>query len=322
MNTVGFPISRKENENRRTLLPEDIKNIDTPKYIFLEKGYGLNLGYTDQEYINLGVNIVSRDEVLTKDIICDPKIGDADYIDKLKCQTIFGWVHAVQNRGITDILIKNELTAFAWEEMFDRGRHTFYRNNEIAGEAAIIHAFLLHGLFPYETKVAILGRGNIARGAMKILNYMGANISVYDRKTEQLFREELFNFDVIVNAITWDTTRKDHIIYQNDLKYLKKDTLIIDISCDKNGAIETSVPTTIENPTYVQNGITHYVVDHTPSLFYKTISKSLSSIVSYYINFLINNKVNDVLNNALIVKKGVIIDSKINDFQNRAFQVK
>ena len=44
--------------------------------------------------------------------------------------------------------------------------------------------------------------------------------------------------------------------------------MIIDISCDRNGGIETSIPTTIENPTYMVEGIRHYVVDHTPSLFY------------------------------------------------------
>lgn len=51
---------------------------------------------TDAEYAEYGVNIVSRDEVLQQDIICDPKIGDANYLEQLNNQTIFGWVHAVQ----------------------------------------------------------------------------------------------------------------------------------------------------------------------------------------------------------------------------------
>jgi N5-(carboxyethyl)ornithine synthase len=108
---------------------------------------------------------------------------------------------------------------------------------------------------------------------------MGADVVVYDRHTEQLLSKELGEYDVIVNALLWDTKRTDHIIYREDLKRMKKGAMIIDVSCDRAGAIETSVPTTLENPTYVVDGITHYVVDHTPSLFYKTTSKCISEVV-------------------------------------------
>jgi len=174
--TIGFPISMKENENRRALIPSDIINIKNKSCVYIENGYGIKLGYEDREYCKFGVNVCNRDEVLRKNIICDPKIGDADYLNILKNQIIFGWVHAVQNKKITDVLVKNKITAYAWEDMFEDGRHVFYRNNEIAGEAAIMHAYLLHGLFPYDTKVAIIGRGNIARGAIKIHSNVGADI--------------------------------------------------------------------------------------------------------------------------------------------------
>lgn len=317
MKTVGFPISKKENEKRRALLPVHIEKITNKKNIFVEHGYGEVLGFQDEDYLKAGVNVVDRAEVLKKNIICDPKIGDAEYIEKLKEQSIFGWVHAVQNREITDNLIQNKISAYAWEDMFDMNRHVFWRNNEIAGEAAIFHAYLLYGIFPYNTKVAIIGRGNIARGAVKALSNMGADITVYDRRTEQLFRKELPKYDVIVNAILWDTSRKDHIIYESDLDKMKKNAMIIDISCDRNGGIESSIPTTIEEPIYVKNGIFHYVVDHTPSLFYKTVSDSLSEIVSEYIDDLIEEKENLILRNALIIDKGNILDERISQFQGR-----
>jgi len=318
MKTVGFPISTKENEKRRCLIPKHISSIKNKKSIYIETGYGNVLGFTDEDYNRAGVHIITREEVLKKDIISDPKIGDAEYLSQLKDQIVFGWVHAVQNKNITDIMVKNKITAYAWEDMYDSGRHVFWRNNEIAGEAAIMHAYTLYGLFPYNTKVAILGRGNVARGALKILTLMGADVMVYTRKMEQLFRKEISKYDVIVNAILWDTSRKDHIIYKEDLKRMKKGALIIDISCDRNGGIETCIPTTIDNPTYVIDGITHYAVDHTPSLFYKTISESLSEIMIMYIDDLIEgNMNNDVLNNSLIIDHGKIIDQRIILFQNR-----
>ncbi|HAX53191.1 MAG TPA: N(5)-(carboxyethyl)ornithine synthase, partial [Lachnospiraceae bacterium] len=122
-----------------------------------------------------------------------------------------------------------------------------------------------------------------------------------------LLRRELPNYDVIVNAILWDSSRNDHIIYHEDLKRMKKGAMIIDISCDRNGGIESSIPTTIQDPVYSEGGILHYVVDHTPSLFYKTSSASISSAVYSYIDRLIEGDINDVLRNALYAKNGVVI---------------
>ena len=317
MKTVGLPISHKENERRRALVPDDIGRLAHPEMIYAESGYGDVLGFCDDDYSDAGIHIAPRTEILTKDIICDPKIGDAEYLDKLDGQTVFGWLHAVQNRDITDAVIKSRLTAYAWEDMYEDGRHSFWRNNEIAGEAAVYHAYLCHGVLPHGSRAAVLGRGNIARGAIKALNYMGAETTVYNRKTEQLFRKELPKYDVVVNSILWDTTRKDHIIYRDDLKRMKKGSLLIDISCDRHGGIETSEPTTIENPTYLIDGITHYVVDHTPALFWKTTSNCISKVFTRFIDELIEGNPGDVLKNAKIFSEGHILDQRINAFQNR-----
>ncbi len=317
MKTVGFPISHKENENRRALIPSDINKISCPNELFFESGYGDVLGLSDEDYRATGANVVAREIVLKQDIICDPKIGDAEYLSRLSHQTIFGWIHAVQNKSITDTIVQGALTAYAWEDMFEGGRHVFYRNNELAGEAAIMHAFQCFGQMPYETKVALIGRGNTARGAMKVLNMLGADVMQYDRKSERLLRDELPNYDVVVNCVLWDLNRKDHIISKSDLKLMKKHSMIIDVSCDKNGAIETSVPTTFNHPTYQVDGITHYVVDHTPSLFYKTFTKNNSETIAPYLEELMAEKPSKILQDALIIEDGKIIDSRILTFQHR-----
>ena len=317
MKTVGFPISKKENENRRAIVPADLKNIKHPEYLYFEKGYGEKLNYSDADFSKYGANIVDRKAVLQQDIICDPKIGDAEYLGELENQTIFGWVHAVQNRDITEQLISRSLTAYAWEDMSEGGRHIFWRNNELAGEAAVMHAFQCYGKMPYDTKVAVIGRGNTARGAIKTLNMLGAEVVQYDRRTEALFRKELGQYDVVVNCVLWDVMRKDHIIYKSDLSRMKKDAMIIDVSCDRNGGIETSVPTTIEQPTYVVDGVLHYVVDHTPALFFKTFTENNSAIIYPFIEQLMMDDCTDILRDALIVKNGIIIDQRINAFQGR-----
>lgn len=318
MKTVGFPISHKENENRRAIIPQDIQKLRCPNAVYIETGFGDVLGISDDEYRNVGCNIASHDEVLRCDIICDPKIGDADYLENLgKNQTIFGWVHATQNREITDKIINSQLTAYAWEKMFDNGRHVFWFNNELAGEAAVIHAFQCYGKLPFGLKCAVIGAGNTARGAIKVLNMLGASVMQYNRRTEQLLRKEIGNYDVVVNCILWDVTRKDHIIYKEDLKRMKKGAMIIDVSCDRCGGIESSIPTSIESPTYAVDGILHYAVDHTPSIFYKTFSYQNSEVVLPYLECLICGEENDVLKDALIIENGVIIDQEINKYQNR-----
>lgn len=318
MKTIGFPISTKKNENRRVILPDDIQKIDNAKYIYIEEGYGYKLGISDEEYAQSGCNICTHKEALSKDIVCDPKIGDADYLAELKRgQIIFGWIHATQNKDITDKIVNNGLTAYAWEKMFDNGRHVFWFNNELAGEAAIIHGFESYGRLPYGLKVAVIGNGNTARGAIKVLNMLGAFVIQYNKKQEELLREEISNYDAVVNCVLWDVKRKDHIINISNLHNMKKGSLIIDVSCDKNGGIESSRPTTIDNPLYVYDGIVHYCVDHTPSIFYKTFSENNSGIICPYINDLICERNNIVLDNAKIIDNGIILDKEIIEYQNR-----
>lgn len=318
MKTVGFPISHKENENRRAIVPEDIAKVLHPELLYIETGFGEVLGISDDEYLQTGCNVCSHKAVLKQDIICDPKIGDADYLEDLGYgQTIFGWVHATQNRDITDKIINGKLTAYAWENMFEKDRHVFWFNNELAGEAAVMHAFQCYGRLPYGLKVAVLGNGNTARGAVRVLNMLGAEVMQYNRRQEEIFKEEFVNYDVIVNCILWDVRRKDHIIYAEDLKRMKKGALIIDVSCDRNGGIETCIPTPIEAPTYLVDGIMHYAVDHTPSLFYKTFSYNNSKIIWKYINELMSDEIGKVLKDSLVIEKGIIVDEEINKFQNR-----
>lgn len=315
--TIGFPISHKENENRRAIVPEHIKFIEHPELLYFEEGYGEVLGVTDREYLEFGCHMVKFEEVISKDIICDPKVGDADYLDKLNNQTVFGWIHATQNRDITEKLISRKLTAYAWEKMFQKGRHVFWRNNELAGEAAVMHAFQCYGKMPYEVNVAVIGRGNTARGAIKVLNMLGAKVVQYDRRTEELLRDEIGRYDVIVNCILWDVMRKDHIIYREDLKRMKRNSMIIDVSCDRNGGIETSIPTTIKNPTYYLEGVLHYAVDHTPSFFYKTFTWDNSNLIWEYLNQLQSDTCGTILADALIIENGIIIDQEIIRYQNR-----
>ena len=169
MRSVAFIISKKENEKRRALLPEHLKNIKNIDNVFIESGYGEVVGFSDEEYSKLGAKICSRSEAFKKDVIVDPKVGDAQYLSYLKDGAVlFGWLHLVQNRKLTDLCIKKSFSTYCWEDMFLNSVHVFRKNNQIAGKAAVLHAFECLGKIPDSSlSFAILGNGNVASRAIK-----------------------------------------------------------------------------------------------------------------------------------------------------------
>ena len=316
---MGLLISHKNNEGRRGLIPCDLLKVKNADRLFIETGYGNTLGISDEEYIEAGAQIVTRDEALACDIIMDVKLGDADYLDDIgRNKILFGWAHAAQGIDFTSKVLEGDHTVIAWEEIFESGRYLFYRNREVAGEAAIMQAFRYCGKMPYDTKVAILGNGQTAKGALRILHGLGAQIDVYPRKLEKLFRKNMFDYDVIVNCIMWDISRTDRIIYREDLAKMKPGTLIIDVSCDIGLEIETSHPTHIDDPVYTVDGVIHYVVDNTPAMYPVTVTKTLSKAVSRYIDIVLEHDIDEYpenLLNAVVIRDGHIIDPKVRDFR-------
>lgn len=321
MKTMGFLISHKNSEKRRAILPEQVAELKYPEQLYFEKGYGLSVGVTDEEYIKYGCHFVTRKEAMQCDIITDVKLGDADYLDQIDGKKImFGWAHTVQNIDFTSEILKRGHTVIAWEEIYEDGRYIFYRNREVAGEAAIIQAFRYSGRMPYDANVAILGNGQTAKGALRVLHGLGAKVDVYGRKMEKLFRKKMFEYDVLVNCVMWDTSREDRIIYKEDLKKMKQGTLIIDVSCDPYLEIETSHPTTISDPVYMVDGIVHYAVDNTPAMYPVTVTKVLSEGVVKYIDILLTENVEQYptsLKNAIVIQDGHIRDERIREFRTK-----
>lgn len=318
MRTIGFVISGKENERRRAILPQDLQHVTHRAALSFEAGYGAPLGISDEEYRSLGCQVYSRDSVYRADIICNPKTPEQAEMPLFGSgQTYFGWAHAVQGRAMVDFLLDRKMTAIAWEDMYANGRHVFWRNNEIAGEAAILHAINYLGRLPTGLTAAVIGRGNCAVGALTMLSKLGVSVRVYDRKTITHLPDEVDQYDLIVNAVMWDVFRSDHMLRRDDLKRMRPGSMIIDVSCDEGMGIETSRPTPIFDPVYEVDGVLHYVVDHTPALYFRTASEAISQAVAPFLDLLIEGRPDECLERATIVRDGEIIDARIRRFQNR-----
>ncbi len=319
MRNIGFVISGKENEGRRALLPSDLRRIKNCDRLVFEEGYAVHLGVSDAEYQALGCAVKPKHEVYRCEVVCNPKAPEPAERELFASgQTFFGWLHAVQGREITDFFLQHNMTGIAWEDMFDDGRHCFWKNNEIAGQAAVLHALRYFGRLPEGLRVAIIGMGNCGRGAYNILSRLGAKISVYSRATEKLLRKEVKRFDIVVNAVLWDVTRTDHILYFEDLKRMRPGSMIIDISCDSHMGIESSKSTTIGDPIYMCEEILHYAVDHVPALFPLSATDAISKVVALYVDQIVELNHGICLRNATVIEEGTIRDERILRFQNRA----
>lgn len=328
-----FKTSLKENEKRLPLYPFHLKNFskDILNKLVFEEGYGSDYNISDKYLMELGTTVAKRDELFkTCDMIILPKPVPEDLKQMKEGQVLCGWVHAVQQFDIAQEAINKKLTLIAWENMYNwkydsKGLHIFYRNNELAGYAGIIHYLGLQGMdghYGERKKVVILGYGSVSRGAIYALQGRGFNnIHVYTMRPthlvadknpdvwyHQMFKgeddkmyvksldgkitsllSEFEDSDIIFNGVLQDVNNPLIFISSEDeLKQLKPFTSIIDISCDEKMGFYFAKPTSFKNPIFhIGNGITYYSVDHTPTYLWNAASREVSLSLQPYLKNLI-----------------------------------
>lgn len=89
----------------------------------------------------------------------------------------------------------------------------------------------IRGRLPNDALVAIYGNGHTAKGALRILHGLGAEVDVYKWRQMEEFRRNIGRYDVLVNCCMWDTSRSDRLLYRSDLARMKRGAMIIDVSC-------------------------------------------------------------------------------------------
>jgi len=183
MGVIGT--SKKEDERRVPIHPDHLQRL--PKHIrrqlIFEKGYGEPFNIEDDEIAKQTGGIATRAELLSdigSVIIPKPVLSD---LEELKIGGIlWGYPHCAQQMQITQTAIDRKLTLIAFEDMFvwhpngHIGRHTFYKNNEMAGYCAVIHALQLKGIdghYGNQRKAIIFSFGAVSRGAIYALKAHG-----------------------------------------------------------------------------------------------------------------------------------------------------
>ncbi|MFZ2340221.1 MAG: hypothetical protein WAW07_10940 [Bacteroidales bacterium] len=296
------------------------------------------------------------------DILILPKPTEADLTKMRSGQILWGWVHCVQQFNIAQCAIDRKITVLAWEAMHHwmngiKLLHVFYKNNEIAGYASVIQTLELLGLdghYGPRKKVLIFSYGSVSRGAIYALQGRGFNnIHVLTRRETHLVADQnpdvyyyylykdgegfscrppvgdsfsleefMADSDIIVNGIL-QNPNDPYIFIKNDhLNKLRKNAVIIDISCDKGMGFEFARPTTFSEPIItLKNYIKYYSVDHAPSYLWNAASREISKALIPYLVILCKNNFDIhsdmTLSKAIEIENGIIKNRDILLFQKR-----
>lgn len=318
--------SLKEDERRMPIHPEHLPRLKEPirRQLIFETGYGEPFGLTDNDIASQCGGIASRNELLADlDVVVLPKPKSQDLQELDKGGTLWGWPHCVQQRDITQTAIDRKLTLIAFEEMHvwgpdgHQGRHTFYKNNELAGYCAVLHALQIKGIdghYGDQRNTIIFSFGAVSRGAIYALRAHGyRNITICILRPDHLVREEIpfchyvqirpgnveddeermvveehdhtvrplleliSEADIIVNGNFQDPNNPIHYILPDELSYLKPGCLIIDVSCDEGMGFPFAKPTSFRNPMFKIGSVDYYAVDHTPSYLWESATWCISA---------------------------------------------
>ena len=366
MGVIGT--SKKEDERRVPIHPEHLQRIpeNIRRQLIFEKGYGTPFNIKDEEIAAQTGGIATRSEILSdigSVIITKPVLSD---LEALKVGgLLWGYPHCAQQSQITQTAIDRKLTLIAFEDMFvwnpngQMGRHTFYKNNEMAGYCAVIHALQLKGIdghYGNQRKVIIFSFGAVSRGAIYALKAHGfRDITICIQRPDHEVREEILNVDyvrirkgnaneprlivvehdgserplvdliseseIIINGTFQDTDDPFDFVIEEEKSRLKPGTLIIDVSCDEGMGFYFAKPTSFKNPMIYVDQIDYYAVDHTPSYYWESASRSISAALIVYLPWVVKGRdnwnQNVTIKNAINIDKGVIVKDTILRFQNR-----
>lgn len=322
MGVIGT--SKKEDERRLPIHPEHLTRLpeNIRRQLIFEKGYGAPFNIEDEEIVNLTGGIATRSELLAdlgSVILTKPMLSDLEELKE--GGTIWGYPHCAQQQQITKTAIDKKLTLIAFEDMHvwypngQMGRHTFYKNNEMAGYCAVIHALQLRGIdghYGNQRKVIIFSFGAVSRGAIYALKAHGfRDITICIQRPDHMVREEILDVnycrirkgnenearivvvepdgaerpllelinesEIIINGTYQDTDNPIFYVTEEEKSMLKRGTLIIDVSCDEGMGFYFAKPTTFKNPMIAIDHIHYYAVDHTPSYFWESASRCISA---------------------------------------------
>ncbi len=318
---VGIPKEIKDNEYRVAMTPGGVEQLVQHGHrVLVQAGAGEGSGFSDEEYRQSGAEILpTAEDVWTQaDMIMKVKEPQPQEYPFLREGLIlFTYLHLAAEEELTHELLKRKVTAIAYETVeLDDGRLPLLTPmSEVAGRMSVqVGAHYLEkahggrgkllsgipGVRPAD--VLIIGGGTVGFNAAKIALGMGAHVIIIEKNPDRLrylddvlhgnlttlasnprnITDSIRVADLVIGAVLIPGARAPKLVRREHIKLMKPGSVIVDVSIDQGGCVETMRPTTHSNPTFVVDGVIHYGVTNMPGAVPRTSTYGLSNATLPY----------------------------------------
>ncbi|HEX4575597.1 MAG TPA: alanine dehydrogenase [Gemmatimonadales bacterium] len=318
---VGVPTEIKTAEHRVALVPAGVESLVGDGHtVVVEQGAGVGSGFPDAAYRAAGATLVPRpgDVWARAEMVVKVKEPiEAEWPCMRPGQVVFTYFHFAASEALTRAVIQSGIVAIAYEtvQLASGELPLLTPMSEVAGRMAVQEGakYLekvyggsgvllggVPGVLPAE--VLILGGGVVGANAAKMAAGLGAHVTLLDLSLDRLryladvlppnvdvlysnrhnLLDQLRKADVVVGAVLLPGAKAPKLVRRDDLKVMKPGSVIVDVAVDQGGCIETSRPTTHEDPVYVVDGILHYAVANMPGGVPRTSTLALTNATFPY----------------------------------------
>jgi alanine dehydrogenase len=318
---IGVPKEIKTNENRVALVPAGAETLVADGHtVLVEEAAGVGSGFPDAAYQEVGAKTVPdvNDVWKRSDLIVKVKEPIAVEWPRIRAgQTLFTYFHFAASEELTRAIVKTKSVAVAYEtvQLPSKELPLLTPMSEVAGRMAVQEGAkylektqggsgILLGGVPgvAPAEVLIVGGGVVGANAARMAAGLGATVVLLDVSLDRLryladvmpanvrllysnrhnLLAQLPTADLVVGAVLLPGAKAPNLIRREDLKAMKPGSVVVDVSVDQGGCIETIKPTTHENPTYVVEGVIHYGVANMPGAVPRTSTLALTNATFPY----------------------------------------
>ncbi len=342
---IGLPREIKDNEYRVAMTPGGCRQlVESGHRVLVQSGAGLGSGFSDEAYRSAGAEIVpSAADAWQANIVVKVKEPQPEEYGLLRPDLIlFTYLHLAADRNLTLEMMKRGLTAIAYEtvELPDGQLPLLKPMSEVAGRLAVqvgAHYLekvnggagkLMGGVPGVEPAVVtIIGAGTVASNAARIALGMEAEVVVLDVNIDRLvhleetlqgrlktlssnplnIEEAVRQSDLLIGAVLLKGARTPRLVTRAMIQNMKPGSVVVDVSVDQGGCVETIRPTTHSHPIYLVDGVIHYGVTNMPGAVPRTSTHALSNATMPYILRLADGGLNAAIREDRALALGVNI---------------
>ena len=316
---VGVLKEIKEKEYRVALTPTGTQALVRHGHsVHVEAGAGTGSGFSDKAYQQAGAQLVSADSAWDTELVLKVKEPLEQEYDRLREQMLFTYFHlSGVTPALTEVLLKQKTTAIAYETVEDAvGKLPLLAPmSAVAGNMAVTmgnyylahfnngKGMLLSRLFKeHYGKAVIIGDGVVGRHSAQAAVATGAEVFIAGRHQDRVpdlqkeisadirfllstpdnIADEIRDADLVIGAVLSRGARAPHVVTEAMVEAMQPGSVIVDVSIDQGGCVETSRPTTHSAPVYEKHGVIHYCVANMPGAYPRLSTMALTKATLPY----------------------------------------